>query len=277
MKPLEDHVLLYDGDCPMCRMYSHAFVKADMLEKDGIVSYCEMNQELKSMVDIDRARNEIALVDAKNHTVTYGIDSWLKIFTNRFQWAKSLFQFKPLYWLVRQFYFFISYNRKVIAPGKEFFKAGSCFPDYNVKWRWIYILISSIFVAFILNRYFNGIIIYRDANIQLGAEWLIAIGQLVFQSFFVLLSKKDRTLHYFGNLMTISTMGALLLIPAIIFRNIFSTIPEVAYLGYLALPVLIMLWQHVRRVKMLELPFYLTITWILYRLILLIGFFEFIK
>jgi predicted DCC family thiol-disulfide oxidoreductase YuxK len=277
MKPLEDHVLLYDGDCPMCRMYSHAFVKVDMLEKDGIVSYCEMNQELKSIVDINRAQNEIALVDAKNHTVTYGIDSWLKIFTNRFQRAKPLFEFKPLYWLVKQFYFFISYNRKVIAPGKEFFKAGSCYPDYNVKWRWIYIFVTSVFVSFTLNRYFNLIAIYRAAHIQFGAEWLIAIGQLAFQSTFVLFSRKDRMLHYFGHLMTISMTGALLLIPAIILRNIFPTIPENIYIGYFAIPVSIMLWQHVRRVKMLELPFYLTITWILYRVILLTAFFEFVK
>lgn len=277
MKPLEDHVLLYDGDCPMCRMYSHAFVKADMLEKDGIVSYCEMNEELKDIIDIDRARNEIALVDAKHRTVTYGIDSWLKIFTNRFQWAESLFQFSPLYWFVKQLYFFISYNRKVIAPGKEFFKAGSCYPDYNAKWRWIYILFTSVFVAFIINRYFNGIFIYRDVHIRLGAEWLIAIGQLAFQSMFVFFSRKDRMLHYFGHLMTISMMGALLLIPAIIFRNIFPAVHEEIYIGYFAIPVCIMLWQHIRRVKILELPYYLTITWILYCVILLIGFLLLIK
>jgi hypothetical protein len=165
----------------------------------------------------------------------------------------------------------------VIAPGKEFFKAGSCYPDYNMKWRWIYILVTSVFVAFILNRYFNGITVYHNAHIQFGTEWLIAIGQLAFQSVIVFFRRKDRMLHYFGHLMTISMIGALLLIPGIILRNLFPTISENIYIGYFAIPVSIMLWQHVRRVKILELPFYLTITWVLYRVFLLIGFFMFLK
>ena len=277
MKSLEDHILLYDEDCPMCRMYSHSFVKTNMLEKNGIAAYDKMNDELKTIVDVDRARNEIALVNSKLGTVTYGIDSWLKIFTNRFQWSATIFKFPPVYWLLKQLYLFISYNRKVIAPGKEFFKAGSCYPDYNVRWRWIYILATSLFVAFILNQYFNGIAIYRNAKIPFGAEWLIAIGQLAFQSVFVFFSRKDRILHYFGHVMTISMIGVLLLIPIILLMKILPSLPEIFYVSYFAIPVCIMLWQHIRRVKILELPFYLTITWILYRVFLLIGFITFIK
>lgn len=277
MKPLEDHVLLYDGDCPMCRMYSHAFVRANMLEQDGIVAYSEMCEEIKAMVDVNRARNEIALVDAKNRSVTYGIDSWLKIFTNRFRWSKPLLRFPPVYWFLKRLYYFISYNRKVIAPGKEFIKPGSCNPDFNLKWRWIYILLTSFFIAFVLNRYFKGIGIYRDSHIQFGLEWVGAIGQLLFQAGFVFFTRRDRLLHYFGQLMTISMIGALLLVPVILVRKFFPAFPEAGYAGYFLFPVTIMLWQHVRRVRILGLPSFLTFTWILYRVLLLGVFLSFIK
>src|SRR6476659_9646597 len=126
MKPLKNNVLIYDGDCPMCRMYSHAFVKTKMLENNGIQAYAQITEEVKGDIDMDRARNEIALVDTANHTVSYGIDSWFKIFSNSLPLFGYLARWKPFYLFMKGLYFFISYNRRVIAPGKEFYKEGSC-------------------------------------------------------------------------------------------------------------------------------------------------------
>lgn len=277
MKPLDDHVLLYDDDCPMCTTYSRAFVKTKMLEKNGVMPYTTMSDDVRNSIDVNRARNEIALLDVRNQKVTYGIESWFKVFANSFPVFKPLFHFLPFYWMMKGVYSFVSYNRKVIAPGKIFYKSGACYPDYNIPWRWIYILLTSFFVAFSLNKYFNGIPIYRDAHFSFVFEWLIAIGQLAFQGAIVFFLRKDRMLHYFGQLMTIATMGALLLIPMLIVKSIWRNIPMELYTGYFAIPVIIMLWQHVRRVKILELPSFLTATWILYRIILLTSFFIRIK
>ncbi len=275
MKTLRDHMLVYDGDCPMCTMYSNAFVKARMLGQTGIIDYNSMTDEIRNHIDINRARNEIALVDTANHTVHYGIESWMKIIATSFSPLKWLFSFPPFYWFMKGLYNFISYNRKVIAPGKEFFKAGSCYPDFNATWRWIYIFITSIFVALILSKYFGGIPVYNHGHIFFGEEWLIAIGQLAFQGSIVFFLRKERMVHYFGHLMTIAMMGALLLLPVIIIKNIFTNLPQELYIAYFAIPVIIMLWQHIRRVKILELPSFLTFTWLLYRALLLITFFIF--
>lgn len=277
MKTLKNNVLIYDGDCPMCRMYSHAFVKAKMLEREGIQSYNEMTASVKKEMDVSRARNEIALVDTVNHKVLYGIDSWFKIFSNRFALFGYLAAFKPFYVFMKGFYLFISYNRRVIAPGKHFNKAGSCDPDYNVAWRLAYIAVASVLIAVLLNTYIKAIPVYADKNISVFVEWLIVCGQLIFQGLFVYFIRKERMLHYFGHLMTISLIGGLLLLPAIVFQPIIVSASTWLYAAYFAVPVTIMLWQHVKRTKILELPFLLTCTWLLYRALLLIVFLVYAK
>ena len=100
MKPLKNHVLIYDGDCPMCRMYSHAFVKTHMLEQNGIQSYSVVTGNIKREIDMEQARNEIALVDTEHHSVSYGIDSWFKIFSNALPLFGLLARFRLFYLLM---------------------------------------------------------------------------------------------------------------------------------------------------------------------------------
>jgi len=35
MKTLANHIILYDEECPMCFAYTKAFIKLDMLPKNG--------------------------------------------------------------------------------------------------------------------------------------------------------------------------------------------------------------------------------------------------
>ena len=81
--------------------------------------------------------------------------------------------------------------------------------------------------------------------------------------------EKKIILNYIGNLMTVSLMGSLLLIPILIL-NVFFNVPQLITLGWLGITVLTMLIEHSRRIKLLELPFYLSITWVIYRMIALI-------
>jgi predicted DCC family thiol-disulfide oxidoreductase YuxK len=41
MKTLKDHTLLYDATCPMCRLYTRAFVSSGMLDQEGRAPYQE--------------------------------------------------------------------------------------------------------------------------------------------------------------------------------------------------------------------------------------------
>jgi hypothetical protein len=64
--------------------------------------------------------------------------------------------------------------------------------------------------------------------------------------------------------MTVSLVGSLLLLPILIL-NLVVNIPEFVTLGWFGITVLLMLVEHSRELKKLELPFYLSITWVIYR------------
>src|SRR5258708_4527194 len=89
MKKLANHTLIYDSECPMCDLYTKGFVKAGMLDGNGRVEYgCA---RVPASFDNQRARDEIALVDYENGTVTYGIDSLFKVIGHSFPLLKPLF------------------------------------------------------------------------------------------------------------------------------------------------------------------------------------------
>ncbi|WP_243754712.1 thiol-disulfide oxidoreductase DCC family protein [Flavobacterium jejuense] len=71
MKTLNDHTLLYDEDCPMCNLYTSGFIKVNMLDENGRKPFAKLSKEEQDYIDLDKAKNEIALVDTKNKKVLY--------------------------------------------------------------------------------------------------------------------------------------------------------------------------------------------------------------
>lgn len=132
MKTLENQTLLYDEDCPLCSLYTTGFVKSGMLDENGRKSYCQLSDEEQSFVDLKRAPNEIALINNKTKTVTYGIDSLIKVVGFSFPLIEKIATVKPIHFVLKKMYSFVSYNRKVIIPGivKEENKL-ECTPDFN--------------------------------------------------------------------------------------------------------------------------------------------------
>ncbi|MEO6633573.1 MAG: DUF393 domain-containing protein, partial [Mucilaginibacter sp.] len=73
MKTLENHMILFDGECPMCNAYTNAFVKTGMLGANGRAAYQNGMDNVCPLIDKQRAVNEIALVNIENGEVTYGV------------------------------------------------------------------------------------------------------------------------------------------------------------------------------------------------------------
>ncbi|GAA3778883.1 hypothetical protein [Flavobacterium ginsengiterrae] len=267
MKTLENQTLLYDEDCPLCSLYTTGFVKSGMLDENGRKSYCELSAEEQNFVDLKRAPNEIALVDNKNKTVTYGIDSLIKVIGFSFPLIEKIATLKPIHFILKKMYSFVSYNRKVIIPGnaKEENKL-QCTPDFNYKYRFLFIGFALTVTTFILFGYSNLILNFPKSNIT--RELALAFGQIVFQSLFLIKVDKQTILNYAGNLMTVSLMGSLILSPILILSQLVN-VPQTIILGWFTATVCIMFLEHTRRIKILKLPFYLTFTWILYRIIAL--------
>src|ERR1700759_1782821 len=119
MKTLQNHVILYDAECPMCKVYTHAFTTTGMLDSQGRAPYQDMPEFACPIVDRQRAVNEIALVDKTTGEVRYGIDSLFAVIGNSCPILNPLFKNKPFSWIMRKLYAFISYNRKVIIPAPK--------------------------------------------------------------------------------------------------------------------------------------------------------------
>jgi predicted DCC family thiol-disulfide oxidoreductase YuxK len=265
MKTLEDHTILYDDECPLCTNYTRAFVATGMLDNEGRKPYNESVGKMEG-VDWDRARNEIALVNHRDHTVAYGADAIVAVLANRFPAFRMFTRVRPLRWLVSKLYFFISYNRKVVAPGKVFEGANACTPSMHQGYRWAYMLLTCLAAATVLTRYTSLLTPLVPAS-TFGREFLVCGGQLVFQGVIVAILNPQRWIHYLGNMMTVSLLGALLLLPAFLLRNIITT--PLPYVIYFMMVVGVMFLEHYRRVKILELPWVVCFTWVLYRFIVL--------
>lgn len=267
MKTLENQTLLYDEDCPLCSLYTTGFVKSGMLDENGRKSYCQLSEEEQNFVDLKRAPNEIALVDNKNKTVTYGIDSLIKVVGFSFPLIEKIATIKPVHYILRKMYSFVSYNRKVIIPGNinEENKL-QCTPDFNYKYRFLFIGFALAITTFVLFGYSNLIpVLTRSGFLR---EAALAFGQIFFQSLFLLKFNKKIIMNYAGNLMTVSLMGSLILVPMLIV-NQFANVPKILVLGWFGITVFIMFMEHARRIKILKLPFYLSYTWIFYRILAL--------
>ncbi|MDG2433926.1 DCC1-like thiol-disulfide oxidoreductase family protein [Flavobacterium sp.] len=268
MKTLPNHTLLYDEDCPMCNMYTTGFIKTNMLDNQGRKPFVNITTEEENYIDIHRAKNEIALVDTQNKRVYYGIESLLKVIGNSFPWMEKIGNWKPINYFLKKLYKFISYNRKVIVPSKP--KVGdqiNCIPDFNTKYRLFYIAFATFFTALVLFQYAELIVFLPKATFV--REILFAIGQIGFQAHFIRKIDKQKQWNYIGNFVTVSIIGSLLLLP-ILFLNSYYNLNEYFILAWFGLTVNFMIYEHYRRINLLELPKYLTLTWILYRILALV-------
>ncbi|GGI28147.1 DCC1-like thiol-disulfide oxidoreductase family protein [Pedobacter mendelii] len=265
MKTLANHVILFDEECPMCHAYTKAFTKLNMLPKNGREAYQNTPDYICPLIDKKRAANEIALVDTENGEVTYGIKSLFKIIGNAMPLFKPLFAFNPFIWLMQKIYAFISYNRKVIIPAE--IKPNIVQPDFKIQYRIAYLLFTWFVTAYLLTDYAHLLTDFVPLGVMYR-EYLICGGQLFFQGIIIFIYRKEKLWEYLGNMMTISFAGALLLIiPLQVVKWI--DIPQLFFIAYFLMIAGLMLFEHIRRSKILKLSLLMSFSWVIYRLIVL--------
>jgi predicted DCC family thiol-disulfide oxidoreductase YuxK len=267
MKTLNNHVILYDAECPMCNMYTKAFVQTGLLATDGRAPYQSLNENTCPVVDRQRAVNEIALVNQETGEVTYGIKSLFKILANAVPALRYIFNFGPFISLMSRVYAFVSYNRRVIIPVKisENFQYQ---PTFKLKYRIAYLFFTWAITSFILTAYTHlliGVVPIGNAY----REYLVCGGQIFFQGLIVTLIAKEKRWDYLGNMMTISLAGSLLLGFVLLAAHWIGHQP-IFYTAYFMLVAGLMFLEHIRRTKLLQLGWTLTITWALYRVAILV-------
>lgn len=261
MKTLKNHTLIYDNECPMCNIYSKGFIRFGMLDESGREAFTELSLENKNLIDFNRAKNEIALVDHEKNKIIYGLDSLLIIIGNSFPTLEKIARIQPLYWFFRKLYSFVSYNRKQIIPSKNNTEE-ACIPDFNLKYRIAYIAFVVIFSGYVLSIFSTQLGLNLSQNFW--RELVICFGQIVWQTVFLKSYLKDKIWNYLGNMMTVSLIGTLLLIPAL-----FLNLSPIFSIIYFEIVVFIMFLEHIRRCKILKLNLLPTISWVIFRITVL--------
>lgn len=259
MKTLQNHTLIYDNECPMCNIYSKGFIKSGMLDESGREAFTELSFKNKNLIDFNRAKNEIALVDHNKNKVIYGLDSLLLIIGNSFPTLGKMARIQPLYWFFKKLYSFVSYNRKQIIPSKNDDENSSCIPDFNLKYRLIYVGFVVLFSGLVLSIFSSKLGLNLNQNF--ARELMICLGQIAWQTLFLRMYLKEKIWDYLGNMMTVSLIGNLLLVPVL-----FTNLSPYFNLIYFGVVVFIMFLEHLRRCRILKLNLLPTISWIIFRL-----------
>lgn len=268
MKTLRNHLILYDAECPMCNLYTGAFVRNGLLDAGGREAYQRYAGTTCPDLDWQRAVNEIALVNQATGEVTYGVESLLKVCGNAIPQLAPLFRWKPLLWLARKAYAFISYNRRVIVPPRATEKQFGYQPSFNIKYRIAWLVFAWIVTSCVLTSY-TGLFTDFLPKSTFWREFAICGGQVLFQAAVIFAFRKDKAWDYLGNMMTISLAGALVL-SGFLAINVWLNLGWTAAACGFLLTVLLMLLEHLRRCKLLGVGYLMTATWVLYRVIILV-------
>jgi hypothetical protein len=271
MKTLQNHLILFDAECPMCQLYTKAFVNAGLLEENGRTSYQEYPLQACPRLDWQRAVNEIALINQKTGEVSYGIESLLRICGSALPAFQPLFRFKPFIWIMAKLYAFVSYNRRVIIPAPVTSQSFQFQPGFKKHYRMAYLIMSWLITSFILSSYGKQMSeILPKAHIY--REFIVCGGQILFQAIIMFFYKREKIWDYLGNLMTISLGGALLLLPVLLLGRWINLGTDLHFIWFLSV-VALMLFEHLRRTKLLQLGYLMTFTWVFYRIVILIFLF----
>ena len=146
MATLNDKIIIFDDSCPMCRLYTKAFVDLGMLKPENRIGFAQLEPRIFSQLDIDRARHEIPLFDDGTRKTVYGLDALCLILTSRWRWLSPILNSRFAKAMLFPLYQIITFNRRVIAgcgpkPGFD------CAPDFHLLYRVSYFLVALLVVG----------------------------------------------------------------------------------------------------------------------------------
>ena len=123
--------------------------------------------------------------------------------------------------------------------------------------------------AFCLQRFASLIAHLLSVEYNYLFEVVMVLGQVAFQWLVMFKSSWQERFRYLFIVLSISFMGSVLLIPLLIFST-YEAVETKTALAYFFSVVLVMFLTHREWLKRADLPWFLTYTWVLYRIFLLV-------
>jgi predicted DCC family thiol-disulfide oxidoreductase YuxK len=244
-----DKILLYDDYCPLCTWYSGLFVRSGLLKPGNRVAFSKADISVLTAIDIEKGKDEIPLFDPATRQTLYGIDSLLEILGQQCGSIKKAGNIKPVKWLLKRLYKFVSYNRKVIVARKCGPGTFDCSPGFNIPYRIIFILAFLLFNTFMLfplhDHVFSHLSFYHLTITQLQCGHLALVGTNLLLAAFL---SRRTAIEYLGQVAVLSLINILLLIIVLLF-NLVLPVSEWVILFFLVSITTLLIKEYRRRMK----------------------------
>jgi hypothetical protein len=266
---LTDNKLLIDKNCPMCNIYGKCFEKTGLIDNKTVAYFQDISEPIYTAINQKKAKSEVAFYNEKTGTSLYGVAAFLHILGHKNKIVNAFLHSKPVYFLAQKTYRFISYNRQVMAGAHINPEERDCTPSMHLGYRLAYIILAALFTGLLVNHF--SYLLDQQFGITHNSwrEYLICFGQIGWQFLAISYITKEKRLDYLGNMSTVSVIGGLLLVPLFIF-DAFGSLNQMQLLLYFGLVVSSMFLMHIKRAKNIGLPLTISISWIVYRLSVLI-------
>ncbi|MCC6727187.1 MAG: DUF393 domain-containing protein [Saprospiraceae bacterium] len=195
MKTLSNKLIIYDDVCPLCKAYTNGFVNIGWLLPQHRIGFSQAPKELLERIDLDRARHEIPLYDTETKQTLYGKDALFFILGEEIPMLKPLFRLRIFRFLITALYQIITYNRRIIAGTKAPASGFDCAPDFNLRYRWLYIALAGMGTSLIAFLHFSippTMVVYGFYGLLV---FCVAKGLII--------TDLQRKTDYFGHLATV--------------------------------------------------------------------------
>ncbi|MBK7882771.1 MAG: DUF393 domain-containing protein [Chitinophagaceae bacterium] len=243
-------VIIYDDTCPFCGAYTKAFVKAGLVKEKNRIGFNSIDHNMLAHINTERCNNEIPVIDTQTKEVWYGVDALVEILHQKISFIKPVANIKPVKWILLKLYKFISFNRKVIVAPK--IKQGSfdCTPDFNLRYRFLFLLIFLIADTLMLypihkNIISNSFINHTSSNqLQLAHFILVAINVAI-----AIRLNKHNGFEYLGQTNMLASVTILLTLPLLMLNKYTQYANPLFNSIYLILITAFIIKEYIRRMK----------------------------
>lgn len=267
---LPHYILLFDEDCPMCAIYARLFAWIGLMPIESFIPWAKGIEVPGLVFDFELSKDKIALINTQTQKTIYGLDSIIEILSFIYPWLKKILQFTPLYFFLSKLYTFIAHNRKIIAA----IDCGDrcpCNPSKHYLARVLFILLCGVFVHWQVTHYFTTILSDYYIGNKLYGDFLFFLGQLGFQFLVFKLMNQRNFYNYAGHVSFVSFLGAVLLGLAYLGLDLLKQWGlEIGLLGSVIYGMVFcfMYYEHKRRIALEGWSPWLSLTWVLYRLLI---------
>ncbi len=259
-----DKIIIYDDDCPLCSAYTSTFVKTGLIKKENRKNFSTITPPLLQLIDVERSKNEIPVIELPTKKVYYGIDGLVEILSAKFPFIKPIVKTQPINWILKKIYKLISYNRRVIIATKTRACAFNCTPQFNVRYRLLFAFLFLLFNTTMLFPLYKYVIVNSVFNNVSVTQFQIAHIALVAVNIGIaLVLTKKEGIEFIGQVNMLATITILLFIPLMLLNKYQLVQAQLINNSYMVLLTGFVVKEYFRRMNFAEIiPKYNWIMWL---------------